>query len=855
MFFRKCLSYLLLGLAGGSLSISLMAAEGEILNTFASPSSFSSGQAWVKDHLYLLDRGGKIVHKIDPSTGFSVYSFPVTHTGDLTSAYNFIWISDPIKDEIVKIDPVDGQILKTISSPGSAPAGLAHDGSYLWSIDWMENTVYKLNPVDGVVISSFPSPTVGGRPYGLTWDGVYLWMVDWVDDTIYQVNPVDGAVIKSFPAPGTNSQGLAWDGKYLWVSDYDLDTIFKIDSGSDAPGAMGCIEVEGGALSGEIVLSQSGKDDQEQTLIDGCFVYPEITSGFPVTLTITEISTGEDLLAPVITLLGNDDITIELGDTFNDPGSVANDNFDGDISDSIAVTGFVDSLVLGDYVLTYDVTDTAGNQALSVSRTVHVVEEITVIDTVAPVLTLIGSPMLDVTLNESYVDEGAAALDDIDGDLSNIIVVTGSVDTQVVGIYTLSYNVSDAAGNVAETITRTVNVVETGGTGDTEAPVITLVGASSVTVEQGDNYSDAGVTALDSQDGDISNSVVVTGSVDTSKAGTYTLSYNVSDNAGNSALTITRTVIVRDTTAPVLVMQGDSPLTLNVGTSFSDPGAVAYDSIEGNLNASIVATGVVDTSIVGTYTRIYNVSDSSGNAAQPLNRIVYVVEGQDTVAPSISLNGSTPIYVEQGTVFADPGASASDNKDGDISNKIVVTGSVNSNSSGTYIVRYNVSDLAGNKAPEVTRSVIVRDTTNPVIAIKGASTVSVAKNSTYNDAGATAQDNIDGDITSGIITSNNVNTSLVGTYTVIYNVSDNAGNSASQQTRTVNVAFECTEFTSSNSNHESAGRAYSETTGVWFWEKTTWYATGSGVDLGTSGSTTTTLSESSEGYFNSGSCN
>jgi len=172
-----------------------------------------------------------------------------------------------------------------------------------------------------------------------------------------------------------------------------------------------------------------------------------------------------------------------------------------------------------------------------------------------------------------------------------------------------------------------------------------------------------------------------------------------------------------------------------------------------------------------------------------------------------------------------------------------------------------VSDNSGNKAPEIIRNVIVRDTIKPVIAINGAGTVTVNQNSTYNDAGATAQDNTDGDITSKISASSNVNTNVAGTYllsydvTVVYNVSDDAGNSAAQQTRTVTVEFECKEFTSSNTNHESAGRAYSETTGFWIFATTTWYATGSTSSLGTDGSTTTTLSESSEGYFNNGSCN
>ena len=101
------------------------------------------------------------------------------------------------------------------------------------------------------------------------------------------------------------------------------------------------------------------------------------------------------------------------------------------------------------------------------------------------------------------------------------------------------------------------------------------------------------------------------------------------------------------------------------------------------------------------------------------------------------------------------------------------------NTVGTYSVTYNVSDAAGNSATQVTRTVtITADVTVPVITLVGDATVSLELGSTYTDAGATATDNIDGTITSSIVTVNPVNVNAVGTYTVTYNVDDAAGNSA-----------------------------------------------------------------------------
>ncbi|EDP97048.1 S8 family serine peptidase [Kordia algicida OT-1] len=81
-----------------------------------------------------------------------------------------------------------------------------------------------------------------------------------------------------------------------------------------------------------------------------------------------------------------------------------------------------------------------------------------VADTVAPVITLNGAATINLTVGDSFTDPGATATDNVDGNLTSSIVVTGSVNTSVEGTYTLNYNVSDAAGNAATQVSRTVNV-------------------------------------------------------------------------------------------------------------------------------------------------------------------------------------------------------------------------------------------------------------------------------------------------------------------------------------------------------------------------------------------------------------
>jgi len=76
-------------------------------------------------------------------------------------------------------------------------------------------------------------------------------------------------------------------------------------------------------------------------------------------------------------------------------------------------------------------------------------------------------------------------------------------------------------------------------------PVISLVG-SGTTINLGDAYADPGYTATDDNDGDITNSVNVTGSVDINTVGTYTLRYNVTNSQGNASAEVIRLVTVRN---------------------------------------------------------------------------------------------------------------------------------------------------------------------------------------------------------------------------------------------------------------------------------------------------------------------
>jgi CSLREA domain-containing protein len=393
-------------------------------------------------------------------------------------------------------------------------------------------------------------------------------------------------------------------------------------------------------------------------------------------------------VAPVITLNGADPMTVECHTTFVDPGATANDPCAGSVP--VTASGNVNANTPGTYTITY----TAGSATKT--RTVNVV------DTQAPTLTLNGADPMTVECHTSFTDPGATASDACAGDLTSAITVSGSVNPNAVGTYTLTYSVTDGTHPV--TRTRTVNVV------DTQAPTITLNGADPMTVECHTTFVDPGATADDACAGSLT--VTTSGSVNANAVGTYTITYSATD--GTHPVSKTRTVHVVDTIPAVITLNGADPMTVECHTSFTDPGATANDGCAGNLTSSIVVSGSVNPNAVGPYTLTYTVSDGSNTTTR--TRVVNVV---DTIAPTLTLNGANPMTVECHTTFVDPGATANDGCAGNLTSSIVVTSTPNPNVPGQYTYTYTVSD--GYNTTTATRMVNVVDTTAPTITLNGQS--------------------------------------------------------------------------------------------------------------------------------------
>jgi hypothetical protein len=410
----------------------------------------------------------------------------------------------------------------------------------------------------------------------------------------------------------------------------------------------------------------------------------------------------------VITLVGSTPVTVEVGAGYTDAGATGSDNFYGDVTGSIVTVDPVDANMVGSYSVTYDVVDANGNAATQVVRTVDVV------DTTAPVITLVGVSPLFIEGGLSYVDAGATASDNFYGDLTGSIVAVSTVDTNVLGPYAVTYNVVDANGNTATELVRTVTVV------DTTVPTITLLGASPQSVVQGDPYVELGATAFDLVDGGVTGSIVIDASaVNTAVAGSYSVTYNVTDAEGNAATEVVRTVNVANlaplTTEDYVTVLEDTPITIEPLINDTDPegATLTLTGVDQPNSGSVRSLDSVSFSyepapnFFGTVTLTYTTSDPSGNTAEGIV-IVEVIPVND--APEA--NADTVVIGSYEEMVIDVLANDFD-VDGDVLQTVSVAGALHGKAElvdgamhytpdvgfvGTDTIVYKVADGQGGSA-------------------------------------------------------------------------------------------------------------------------------------------------------------
>jgi PKD repeat protein len=411
-----------------------------------------------------------------------------------------------------------------------------------------------------------------------------------------------------------------------------------------------------------------------------------------------------DDVAPVISFTGNDSVEVEVGRNFTDPGFAVTDNVTNPTP--YTVTGITSGTQITQYPFstyyTVTATDASGN-ITNRTRTVVAGPDIT-----EPVITLNGSPTVYVEVKSAYNDSGATATDFYFGNFTPNITSVSTVDVNTLGTYSVIYNVTDSSGNAANPVVRTVIVR------DSQKPVINITGGNTIYVNVFSPFTPPNAVVTDNYNSGLS--YTITGSsVNTNVLGTYQLFYNAEDNSGNMAITQVLSVIVRDITAPGLILFQSDTTIVDVGTltKVPEPGYSTTDNYYPNGALTLVVDySVVNLNQLGIYKVRYYLSDPSGNIDSSMVRVYKVV---DRTAPVLTLNGKSYMSWPRWKPFVDPGVTVTDNYytniTPDIDNSLL-----DIYSDGVYEIHYSATDPSGNKSDELIRLVEIYTPANGIQA-------------------------------------------------------------------------------------------------------------------------------------------
>ncbi len=526
--------------------------------------------------------------------------------------------------------------------------------------------------------------------------------------------------------------------------------------------------------------------------------------------------------------------TVEAGGSWSEPGAMAVDIVDGSFVATIGGdTVDPNALVGAVFIVTYNAVDAAGNGATQATR------EVTVIDATPPVVdSVIPNPAIPDPINVAQIrytvrftepvkgvdEDPAGGFDDFTvattgltgafvesvtgsgGEFSlefDVRVNTGAGDGTIALVTLSSGNVTDGASNVYTdlllrtgpdfTIDRTSPTISIGPPSalvTTSGPVsfeVAYTGADTVSLSASDIVVNGTGTAAAAAPQILGtgplNRTVKLGSV----TGDGSLAIAIapgtaSDLAGNLARAAGPSEAVQVfNMRPTITILGENPVSLFAGQEYVDAGATATDLSGGDVTHLIEVSGTVDPSTRDQYAVTYRVTNTFGISAQ-VTRIVNVFPPPN---PVITILGNNPTGILTGGLYTDAGATAFDEFSGDITDAIQVSNSVDPNTPDQYSVTYTVTSPLG-VTVMATRIVNVVTQSVPVISITGPNPATHPVGTDYMDAGATATDGIDGDLTASIVVDNGVDPNTVGSYSVRYTVTNAAGESASVQ-RVVNV--------------------------------------------------------------------
>ena len=488
----------------------------------------------------------------------------------------------------------------------------------------------------------------------------------------------------------------------------------------------------------------------------------------PVTRTVTII----DTTIPVLSFNGPNPLTIGDCSTYTELGALATD-CTGDLSSSVIATSNVDTSTLGTYTVTYNVSDGSGNAAIPITRTVNV------IDVNEPVITLVGDNPQIIEVCDSYVELGATALDlcpNIDY-TSDLVIDATAVNTNIVGNYTVTYNVEDIYNNIAIEVIRDVQVVDTTG------PSISCPGNIAIDNDLGLCTAVVNYTTPVGSDACLTATTIQTAGLPTGSAfplGTTTNTFEVTDTAGFVA-SCSFDVVVSDTENPIIsclrniTISNDSGLWSAV-VNYATP--VGTDNCPGSV-ITVQTAGLASGSAfpIGSTTNTFEVTDNAGNVSSCSFDIII----NDTQAPTITCPADISVGNDTGLCstlinYATP--VGADNCAGQITIQTAGLPSGSNFPIGTTINTFQVTDTAGNTAT-CSFDVTILDSENPTLSCPSDISINTDAGlctAVYNYTSPVGADNCPGQITIQTVGLASGSVFPIGTTTNTFEVTDAANN-------------------------------------------------------------------------------
>ena len=237
-----------------------------------------------------------------------------------------------------------------------------------------------------------------------------------------------------------------------------------------------------------------------------------------------------------------------------------------------------------------------------------------------PVITLNGEHNITLEVGSEYTELNAVALlndEQVD------VVVTGSVNVNVLGEYQIKYNAESDSNLVADEVVRIINVV------DTTAPSISFSEQDNYIYEVGTPFPYESIITSDNYNNVIDIEIVTTGIFDTDELGSYELSFKAVDTEGNESDIITKIIRIVDTTAPVIAFSELDDFTHELGSPFSYNQIVKTDNYDIASDIEITMTGSIDINILGSYELSFQAVDTEGNESNIITKTVVVEARED----------------------------------------------------------------------------------------------------------------------------------------------------------------------------------------------------------------------------------